>query len=65
MSNGNILITTVVAVIKDNKVYNVNNLNNEVSIINGSLDISTISNKLSKVTYTFNNGLLENISKSN
>ena len=64
-SNGNILITTVVAVIKDNKVYNVNNLNTEVSVINGSLDISTISNKLSKVTYTFNNGLLDNISKSN
>lgn len=49
----NIKIKTIVAVIKDGKVFNINDLNKSVSNYSEDIKLSSIGDKLSKVTYTF------------
>lgn len=48
-----ITISAYVGLVKDNKLYNINNLETVVKELNGSNDISDVVSNLSKVAYTF------------
>ena len=59
--NGNILITTIEGIVKDNKLYNVLT-DEEINDYNGK-SIIDYQDKLNKITYTFSDSKLISLSK--
>lgn len=46
-------VTAIIALVKDNKIYNINDLNTEIKAYNSGESLKTIENSLSKLTFTF------------
>lgn len=46
-------VTAIIALVKDNKIYNINDLNTEIKAYNSGESLKTIENSLSKSTFTF------------